>query len=860
VRSSKAGNRLLIGYVRTNDAFDLPSAMSRLRETMPAALVPRLVEVGTLPTRTSGKIDRDALPWPMPTLATSVKVDLTGTEAMVQSLWSDILGADVADAKADFFDLGGSSLTAAQLVSRLRSDFPEVTVADVYASPTLGDLAARLDESDPSAPRVDRKVKPVPVKTQLGQLVATVPLRALSGARVLVWLAAGCTLSGWSALPTASWWWVVPAWLLLVTPPGRIALAALGARLVLAGVTPGQYPRGGKVHLRVWLAERLVEELGASNVAGAPLVKVYARALGARVGRHVDLHTVPPVTGMLSLGDHCSVEPEVDLSGYWIDGDVLNLGHVEIGPRARIGARSMLLGGSSVGAGAEIAPGSAVFGAVPVEQYWSGAPAARVAKRARGPWSDEEPRNRPAWLAAYALSSLVVAALPVVAILAGVATAAPALSDADSLGELVRTAAVWIPVGTIVGLAVLALSVLLVVRLLGIGMTSGHYPVHSRVAWQAWSTLRVLDDARTWLFPLYASTLTPLWLRLLGARIGTDVEASTVLLIPKLTEVRDGAFLADDTLLGGYELGGGWLRIDQVRVGKHAFVGNSGMAAPGRKVPKEGLVAVLSAAPRRTKAKAGTSWIGSPPTKLRRSAGDVDQSRTYHPATRLRVARALVELCRLLPVMAAAGLWLLVLGVLAVVADRWSWWGALLLAGPVLVAAGALAALVAVAAKWLLIGRLRPGNHPLWSSIVWRNELADTFVEVMAAPWFARPATGTWILNVWFRAMGATIGRGVWCETYWLPEADLIDLRDGATVNQGCVVQTHLFHDRMLSMDTVTLGAGSTLGPNSVVLPAAALGKHSTVGPVSLVMRGEVVPDKTRWIGNPIAPWLEPEE
>ena len=149
-------------------------------------------------------------------------------------------------------------------------------------------------------------------------------------------------------------------------------------------------------------------------------------------------------------------------------------------------------------------------------------------------------------------------------------------------------------------------------------------------------------------------------------------------------------------------------------------------------------------------------------------------------------------------------------------------------------------------------GRAR---HPLWSSFVWRNELADTFVEVVAAPWFARAVAGTPLLNVWFRLMGATIGRGVWCETYWLPETDLVELGDGATVNQGSVVQTHLFHDRMLPMDRVVLERGATLGPNSVILPAATLGRHATVGPVSLVMRGESVPDKTVWIGNPIGPW-----
>jgi non-ribosomal peptide synthetase-like protein len=461
---------------------------------------------------------------------------------------------------------------------------------------------------------------------------------------------------------------------------------------------------------------------------------------------------------------------------------------------------------------------------------------------------------------AYAGSGVGISMLPIVGVVAGLAITWPALTRADGIGSAARTALVWLPLSTVGALLSLAILVLAGVRLLGIGLTSGHYPVHGWHAWQAWSTLRLLDEARTWLFPLYASTLTPVWLRLLGARVGKDVEASTVLLIPKLCEVRDGAFLADDTLLGGYELGGGWLRIDAVRVGKHAFVGNSGMAAPGRRVPKQGLVAVLSAAPRRAKAKAGTSWIGSPPTRLRRPTDEGDQSRTYQPAARLRVARALVELARLLAVMAAAAIWLGVVVVVELTASDVGWWAAAVVVGPTLLVGGLVAAAVATAAKWLLVGRLRESNHPLWSSFVWRNELADTFVEVVAAPWFARPASGTWVLNVWLRSMGARIGKGVWCDTYWLPEADLIRLADGATVNRGCVVQTHLFHDRMLSMASVTLRTGSTLGPNSVILPAAVLGKHSTVGPVSLVMRGESVPDKTRWIGNPIGPWVEPDE
>ena len=58
-----------------------------------------------------------------------------------------------------------------------------------------------------------------------------------------------------------------------------------------------------------------------------------------------------------------------------------------------------------------------------------------------------------------------------------------------------------------------------------------------------------------------------------------------------------------------------------------------------------------------------------------------------------------------------------------------------------------------------------------------------------------------------------------------------------------------------MSIDTVTIGAGATLGPHSVILPAADIGANATVGPASLVMRGESVPIGSRWSGNPIGPW-----
>ncbi|MDO5676734.1 MAG: amino acid adenylation domain-containing protein [Propionibacteriaceae bacterium] len=861
VRKTDSGNSLLVGYITVDDTFSQPAAMERLRREMPAALVPRLAVVDDLPTRTSGKIDRDALPWPLPSTGTGPGLDLAGTQEWLRDLWQGVLGADVSSVQDDFFTLGGGSLTAAQMVARIRERQPEVTIADIYDHPTLSGLAEHLDDMDAPRSRLNENVRPVPRKTQLGQLAALLPLRTVAGLRWVTYAALGAnigSLLGISWLPTAPWLLVALGWLLFIFAPGRMLLAAGAVRVVLAGIGPGSYPRGGKIHLRVWLAERIADELGAVTNAGAPLMKWYARLLGAEVGRDVDLHTVPPVTGLMTLGNGCALEHEVDLASHWLDGDRLHLGRVTVEAKAVVRARSTLVPGSVVGRGAEVGAGSTVIGRVPDGEFWAGSPARHVGAN-RGPWDEQPPKPSAGWRWAYLATSHGIALIPVLGVLAALGVVWPAVSGAATLTGALGAALLWLPLAVIAGMATVAVVILLLIRLFGWGLQPGHYPTESGPAWRAWSTFRILDEARTWLYGLYASTWTPAWLRALGAKIGPHVEASTVLMLPKLTTVAEGAFLADDTLIGAYELGGGWLRIDNVKIGRRAFVGNSGMAAPGRRVPKGSLVAVLSAAPRRQHAKRGTSYIGSPPSKLRREAGSGDESRTFEPARKLKIQRALVELTRIVPAWIDAALRVLVVAGLLALASV-SWWLALILAGVLLVAAALVGVAVTTAAKWLLVGRVKKAEYPLWSSFVWRNELADAFVELIAAPWFARSVMGTPLLSAWFRAMGAKVGSGVWCETYWLPEHDLIELRDGVSINRGCVVQTHLFHDRVLSLDLVTMKAGATLGPNGVVLPAAVIGRFATIGPGSLVMRGESVPDGTRWTGNPIGPWLEDED
>src|SRR2546429_86187 len=70
VGTTRSGTKTRVGSVARAGASDPAEARAWLAAELPAALVPLLAEVDTLPTRTSGKVDRAALPWPLASLST----------------------------------------------------------------------------------------------------------------------------------------------------------------------------------------------------------------------------------------------------------------------------------------------------------------------------------------------------------------------------------------------------------------------------------------------------------------------------------------------------------------------------------------------------------------------------------------------------------------------------------------------------------------------------------------------------------------------------------------------------------------------------------------------------------------------
>ncbi|MDO5630140.1 MAG: non-ribosomal peptide synthetase, partial [Mobilicoccus sp.] len=165
VRTTGAGTQVLVGYLAADADYDTAAATTSLREQLPAALVPRLAVVDDLPTRTSGKIDRDALPWPLTSGHVEPSADGSGAlgadEAWLAGLWATTLGTTVTAPDADFFDLGGTSLAVAHLLAAIRERYSDAGVTDIYDHPKLGAMAAHLAAMDAPEARRNENVSPV---------------------------------------------------------------------------------------------------------------------------------------------------------------------------------------------------------------------------------------------------------------------------------------------------------------------------------------------------------------------------------------------------------------------------------------------------------------------------------------------------------------------------------------------------------------------------------------------------------------------------------------------------------------------------------------------------------------------------
>lgn len=875
VREDVPGVQELVGYVVPRNGSRIDDARLRLslRTGLPAHMIPAVVEtVAELPRLPSGKLDRASLPPPRlrdRSSPTPPRLPRTATERRIAEAWEALFGRRRVSVDDDFFlDLGGHSLLVARMVSDLRKDtrFARLAVRDVYENPTIARLATAVDAAGGRSPDHAWRAQETfsrrhrardQSRYALTGALQTVGLYGVLGISALQWVAPYLVyfaLAGaHSALAAAAW---AGASAMAVFPV--LVLAAVAIKwLVLGRVQPGRHPLWGGYYLRWWFVQTIISALPLDYLAGTPLLPIVYRLLGARIGKDVHLCSDNLAAfDLASIGDGASIDDDASLFGYTVEDGSLVIGPVRIGLGCFVGTRAVLCAGTAMEDGARLEDLSLLSNdmRIPKGETWAGSPARRV------PRPDPTPppppsagtRGRAAITALYAA---LLVALPIL-LLAAIGPGTAFLIQLN----LIAHPLLYLGAAPVVGASFVVLllaEVVLLKRLLVGRVRPGMHPVHGGFYVRHWIVDRLLALSLDVVAPLYATVYLAPWYRMLGARLGRFVELSTATsMTPDLLEVGEGSTIADEASLGAPRVERGWMTLAPTRLGRRAFVGNSAVVPAGTVMGDETLVGVLSIPPSQPgeAARSGASWLGSPPLLLprREPSREFSEERTFYPSRRLRLARGAFEILRV--TFPPAGFIIVAATVVTATLDlsRSIGWGAALGLLPLVYAGcGAAVAVLVALAKWIIIGRFRPFACPLWSMFIWRLELVNALFEFLVAPLVLEALRGTPLLPCYFRLLGARIGRCVYVHTTGFLEFDLVDIGDRAILNDDCVLQTHLFEDRVLKASPLRIGADCVVGAASVVLYHSVMENGARLDPLSLLMKGEVLPAESRWRGIP---------
>jgi len=143
----------IVAYAVTNQRSTISATdlRSYVRIKLPDYMVPaRFIFLDALPVSPNGKIDRKALPVPgrlRPELDTPFVAGRTPLEKNLAQIWGEVLELDQIGIHDNFLDLGGNSLAATRIVSRVIAGFQiETSLPSLFHSPTVAEMAEVLSQ------------------------------------------------------------------------------------------------------------------------------------------------------------------------------------------------------------------------------------------------------------------------------------------------------------------------------------------------------------------------------------------------------------------------------------------------------------------------------------------------------------------------------------------------------------------------------------------------------------------------------------------------------------------------------------------------------------------------------------------
>ncbi|HYO56875.1 amino acid adenylation domain-containing protein, partial [Archangium sp.] len=174
VREDVPGNKRLVAYVVPQPEMELDAERLKefMAERLPEYMVPSaFVVMAALPLTPNGKVDRKALPPPGENRARveSYVAPRNPNEELLAGIWAELLSVKKVGAHDNFFDLGGNSLLAMQVLSRLRDTLHvELPVRSLFREPTVAGLARSIESALEGGPgRMVSPLVPVPREGEL---------------------------------------------------------------------------------------------------------------------------------------------------------------------------------------------------------------------------------------------------------------------------------------------------------------------------------------------------------------------------------------------------------------------------------------------------------------------------------------------------------------------------------------------------------------------------------------------------------------------------------------------------------------------------------------------------------------------
>jgi non-ribosomal peptide synthetase-like protein len=813
----------------------------------------------------------------------------TGTERALAEMLADIVGVEQVSPDSHFFDdLGADSMVMARFCARVRKrpDLPAVSMKDVYRHPTIRGLATALAVPVPPAPAGPS----VPAPTEVP---APSPRRAGTLQYVLCGTLQLLTFLGYSSLAgyiiDSGYGWVSAGSGLLdvylrallfgaVTFVGLSALPIVVKWVLIGRWKPQEIRIWSLAYVRFWIVKTLVRANplllligGRSRTSTAsPILNLYLRALGAKVGRNVAIfsRTLPVCTDLLTIGEGTVISKDSFLSCYRAHDGLIQTGPVTLGKDVFVGEMSMIDIGASMGDGSQLGHASSLHRgqAVPAGESWHGSPAVRTDVNYRV--VDRAPGGvlRSAVFGVMQLLSVLVVGMPLlVSVLVLLLAQIPQLNTLLNPGPMTLTNW-WFYRDILVasgvaffGFVVVGLLVVgIVPRLLNLAIKPDrvyplygfHYGIHKSIA--RMTNVRFF----TWLFG--DSNYIVNYLRWIGYDLSKVVQTGSNFGMevrhenPFLATVGSGTMVADGVSFINAEFSSTSFRLSRASIGPNSFLGNN-IAYPAQSTTGDNcLLATKVMVPVGGPIREGTGLLGAPSFEIPRS---VERDTKVNGITRVALRRRLAEKKK--HNIGTMALYLLV---------RWAYLYAVLLLDAAaaelyfgweneatLALSGVVTVLFSIV-YWALVERLvthfrdlQPRFCSIYDRAFWRHERywkvpAQSYIQLF---------NGTPFKGMVWRLLGVRVGRRLFDDGLTMTERSLVTIGDDCTFNLSSNIQCHSQEDGTFKSERATIGAGCTLGVNAFVHYGTTIGDGAVLEGHSFLMKGEEVPADARWRGNP---------